>query len=445
MSALLTALIFFFAFLPVLSAQEESPLSQWVKDHVKGSFRYKNFAHFKDTEPEQRTVRQEGILRLEVDQAFQEDWRFFLVPQWKADTANYTASPFQDFRDTYLRDSYFYIREGHIKYRGDSFDLAVGKQFYSWGTADGSNPTDNLNPRDYHDVPDREKMGIFSFSASYYPPDASLTLVVIPLFTPSRLPVIHSRWIGNPTKKPTSANDPGVLNADLPPGVSLKRRAMPGKELEKIQVGLRAKKSIAGWDLSLSYFDGFDTMPVVRLTTSTSARPVFNRMRVVGADFSTTSGKLEYHGEWAWRLYESGRASSIFPIVLGGMYTWDEDWVKAIGLEQIIFNFEYARDFTLHHRDNPNFRESGVFTRPFRESILTRVALKFDENNELHISGNPNFYGHNNYFLQPKFIHKFSDSLKMEGGWELFWGSQNSFWGKWKRNDRTFVLLTYLF
>src|SRR3989338_7493287 len=129
MSVLLTALIFFFAFLPVLSAQEESPLSQWVKDHVKGSFRYKNFAHFRKTEAEQRTVRQEGILRLEVDQTFEENWRFFLVPEWKADTANYTASPFQDFRDTYLRDSYFYLKEGYLKYRGDNFDVAVESSF----------------------------------------------------------------------------------------------------------------------------------------------------------------------------------------------------------------------------------------------------------------------------------------------------------------------------
>ena len=422
--------------------QEENPVTQWVKDHVKGSFRYKNFAHFKKTEPEQRTVRQEGILRLDIEQKFEENWRLFLSPQWKADTANYTAGPWMDFRDTTLRDPYFYLREGHVKYSGGDYDFSVGKQFFSWGTADGYNPTDNLNPRDFHDVPDREKMGIFSFSASYFPPDSSLSLVIIPLFTPSRLPVIHSRWIGNANI--TSPIDPAALGVVVPPGIGIRRRELPGARLDKIQVGLRGKTTLSGWDLSLSYFDGFDTLPVVRVT-ETVARPRFNRMHVIGMDFSTTTGKLEYHGEWAWKTYDGGRATDLLPFVIGGMYAWDDDWVKQLGLDEIRLNLEYAGEFTLHQRDNRQYRETNLFTRPFQNSILSRLAFKFDENTEFHVSSNGNFHHHNNSFLQPKIIHKLSDSIKIEGGLELFWGAQNSFWGKWKRNDRTFVFMTYVF
>src|SRR3989338_2391724 len=111
-AALLVSSLVFFS---PARAQDENPLQQWVKDHVKGNFRYKNFAHFKDTEPEQRTVRQEGILRLEVEQTFLEKWRLFLIPQWKADTANYTAGGFHDFPGTHLRDPHFLIREGPLK------------------------------------------------------------------------------------------------------------------------------------------------------------------------------------------------------------------------------------------------------------------------------------------------------------------------------------------
>jgi len=437
-----------FVFLSSASADEENPVSQWVKNHVKGSFRYKNFAHFYTTEAEQRTVRQEGIFRLEVDQTFQENWRFFLVPEWKADTANYTASPFQDFRDTYLRDSYFYLKEGYLKYRGDNFDVAVGKQFYTWGTGDGFNPTDNLNPRDYHDVPDREKLGIFSFAATYYPPDASLTLVVIPYFTPSRLPLAHSRWSPNPNSK--SSDDSAFGDLGIPDDTTARRREMPGKRLDKVQVGLRAKQTFSGWDVALSYFDGYNTQPVVRVADNV-ARPRFNRMHVIGADFTTTSGKFEYHGEWAARLYESGRATSVLPILLGGMYTMDYDWVKDLGLDQILWNLEYVREVTLRKKFNDQYRESGVFDRPFQNSVLTRLTFKVDENNELYTSINWNIHyhrtdhHHDNWFVQPKFMHKFSDSLKVEGGWELFWGAQNSFWGKWKRNDRTFAKFTYFF
>ncbi|MBI2538800.1 MAG: hypothetical protein HYW04_03260 [Deltaproteobacteria bacterium] len=444
-AALLVSSVLFFS---PASAQDENPFQQWFKEHVKGTLLYKNFAHFHTTEAEQRTVRQEGIVRLEVDQTFQENWRFFLVPQWKADTANYTAGAFQDFRDTTLRDPYFYLREGYVKYRGDNYDATVGKQFYSWGTADGFNPTDNLNPRDYHDVPDREKIGIFSFAATYYPPDASITLVVVPFFTPSRLPMAHSRWSPTPNSKTSEDTSFGALG--IPEGTTGKRREMPGKRLDKVQVGLRAKQTIAGWDVSASYFSGYNTQPVVRVV-DTVARPRFNRMHVIGADFTTTSGKFEYHGEWAARLYESGRATSILPILLGGMYTMDYDWVKDLGLEHILWNLEYVREVTLRKKFNDQYRESGIFDRPFQNAVLTRLTFKIDENNELYMSVNWNIHyhrtdhHHDNWFVQPKFMHKFSDSLKVEGGWELFWGANNSFWGKWKRNDRTFAKFTYLF
>lgn len=446
MSALLTALIFFFfVSLPPAAADDESPLNQWVKDHVKGSLRYKNFAHFYRNDHE-KMVRQEGILRLDVEEKFDDHWRLFLTPQWKADTANYTAGAFQYFRDKSLRDPYFYIREGHLKYSGDSFDMSVGKQFYTWGTAEGYNPTDNLNPRDYHDVPDREKMGIFSFAASYYPQDASVTLVVIPLFTPSRLPLEHSRW----SATDQNGQRPEAQGSGTAPDITIGRRELPGARPDKTQFGLRAKKSVAGWDLSTSYFDGFDTLPVIH-QTGKSARPRFNRMHVIGTDFTTTSGKLEYHGELAAKLYEGGRANSILPFIFGGTYTWDEDQVVWLGLNQVILTTEYASDITLRQRDNHAYKESGIFTRPFQNSFLNRLALKYDENNELHFSGNYNIRQHatkhhrNNSYLQPKVIHKFSDSLKAEGGVELFWGDHNSFWGKWKKNDRSFFNLVYQF
>ena len=435
-----------FVFLSSASADEENPVNKWIQDHVKGSVRYRNFSHF-GRHKHEKMVRQEGILRLDVEQTFQERWRLFLTPQWKVDSANYTAGGFQDFRDTYQRDSYFYVREGHLKYRGDDFDLTVGKQFFTWGTAEGYNPTDNLNPRNYLDIPQREKMGIFSFSAGYYPTDASLSFVLIPLFSPSRLPLRHSRW----TATSSLGERPEALGSGTEIG-TIQQRELSGKRLDKMQVGFRAKKSISGWDFSLSYFDGFDTLPVIREDTNTNtATPRFNRMRIVGGDFSTTSGKLEYHGEWAVRLYEAGRATSILPFVFGGNYTWDEDQVNWLWLDQIIWTLEYSKDITLHKRDNPDYRESSIFTRPFQNAILSRLALKVDENNEFHLTGNYNIHRHrtehhhNNSYLQPKIIHKFSDAWKIEGGVELFWGAQNSFWGKWKKNDRSFLFLTYLF
>lgn len=113
------------------------------------------------------------------------------------------------------------------------------------------------------------------------------------------------------------STDPGAFGVDVPPGVTARRREMPGKRLDKIQAGIRGKTTLAGWDLSLSYFDGYDTLPVVRVT-ETTARPRFNRMHVIGMDFSTTTGKLEYHGNGLGKPTTAGGPRTSSPLSSGG-------------------------------------------------------------------------------------------------------------------------------
>ena len=47
--------------------------------------------------------------------------------------------------------------------------------------------------------------------------------------------------------------------------------------------------------------------------------------------------------------------------------------------------------------------------------------------------------------LQATFEHKFSDSLKLEIRADVLDGDKDSFWGKWRRNDRLAVSLFYYF
>ena len=448
---------------------QEDPVANWIKEHVRGTLRYKNFASFQTTIEEQRTVRQEGLLRLEIDQTFEDRWRLFLVPQWKADTGNYVKEPWMNFRDSNFRDPYFSFREGSIRYRAESFDLSVGKQIYSWGTADGYNPTDYLlNPWDYQDIIDREKIGTFSISANYYLPDTSFQFIVIPLFTPSRIPMTDNRWLGIPNF--TFLGFPlGKLSLPAVNFLIKDRRKLPSKRFENTQVALRAKTSaISGWDLSLSYFDGFDNLPIVSFEGPFCFPPlpcvglpktIFNRVRAIGADFSTTFGKLEVHGEAVAKFYDQGRTTDRMPVVVGGRYVWYQSDVGELGLEQILFVLEYGHDFDLHKRDNILTRDLSFFVRPIQSTIMSRIGFKIDDANEFTFSTAVNFYGPNSGYLQPKYTYKFTDNLKAEVGFDVFWGDFSikptlippslndklSFWGKWDRNDRGFLNLTYLF
>lgn len=71
--------------------------------------------------------------------------------------------------------------ENYIQWSPKIFKFAVGFQEFSWGTGDGINPTDNLNPVDITQGADTEKLSVLSAYAAVYPIDLlSLEFVYIP-------------------------------------------------------------------------------------------------------------------------------------------------------------------------------------------------------------------------------------------------------------------------
>ncbi|HBD93409.1 MAG: hypothetical protein A2015_05435 [Spirochaetes bacterium GWF1_31_7] len=69
------------------------------------------------------------------------------------------------------------------------FKIGAGFQIYSWGKADGLNPTDNINPRDYRMGVDSEKLSVLSASVNFYPVNwFSMEAVYVPYYQQSLYP-----------------------------------------------------------------------------------------------------------------------------------------------------------------------------------------------------------------------------------------------------------------
>ena len=79
--------------------------------------------------------------------------------------------------------------ENYLSWSPWKFILIAGFQKYSWGTADGINPTDNINPRDYRNSIDPKKLSVFSGYVAFYPFDFfSMEVVYIPFFQKHKFP-----------------------------------------------------------------------------------------------------------------------------------------------------------------------------------------------------------------------------------------------------------------
>ena len=411
---------------------------------IKGEAIFKSYTYFQEAPADDRLYREEGILRLEWTRQFAPWIGVKAVGEVRGDTDGDANGVYFDIPDTNRHRSILSLREGTATFRWAPVDVTIGKQFFAWGTADAYNPTDNLNPYDYLDVLDTDKMAVYSVAARVQAGPTSLVAVVVPLFTPSRLPEANSRWAPPPP--------PGVLAV-------LNDREVPGTELANVQFAARVRTTVAGWDLSASYYEGFDDVPQFRAasvqspsgTAVASLTPVFARIRAVGADFSTTVRGIEVHGEAAVKFTPKNGREDRFQSIGGFTYTWDGlgfQWLDAVSL-----TLEYAGEIALRIRD-PSILPSGggdsalgdlLAFNAFQNTASGRLLLKVSEDTQIKLTGNLNFAGPTSYYAQVALAHRFTDAFQAEAGLDFLGGDARSFWGRWASNDRIFVVLRYLF
>ncbi len=161
-------------------------------------------------------------------------------------------------------------------------DLRVGRQIVHWGTADLFNPTANLNALDLEDpLKFGESIANEMIVLDWAPGgDFILSAVWVPVFQPNLLPRSGQQKIGDPRGEFPFANPQIRLEAEKLRSVWLNRPEywivdtpalnfqMPKWSFKNSQFGLRVQWMIGLFDMSLSYYRGYDTMPVAKSSVS---------------------------------------------------------------------------------------------------------------------------------------------------------------------------------
>jgi hypothetical protein len=407
---------------------------------LKGTAVLKSFGHFAETPNDDQNFRNEGILAIE--------WERRLAPWADAKVAVEGRIDDTDYADDFYfrvpedneHRSYLDLKEAVLGFQKHPVKLTIGKQFFAWGTADGYNPTDNLNPYDYLDPIDRQKLAVYSVATQLTARRASLTLVLVPLFTPSRVPLATTRWAPLVPEDLASV----IAPRDVPPTTAA-----------NMQYGARLRGTVAGWDLSVSYFDGYEHTPVIKQTTAVVApgielprfTPVFTRMRVAGVDVSTTFGKLEVHGEAAASFVVRDGRDDRLEWIAGVNYEWDELGLR--WLERIHLIAEYAREEILSSDSGSEIvRSDNRLALPntaYRNAAIGRLLFHFDDDTQFEVGGTVNFERSVNSYLKAALTHKITDALHAIVGLDLISGPRDTFWGRWRDNDRVYVSLKYFF
>ena len=285
--------------------------------------------------------------------------------------------------------------ENYVAWGPDGFRFAAGYQIFAWGVADGRNPTDNLNPKDYTQIqgPKVHKLPVLGLDAIWYPTEEiSVETVYLPHPGTSLFP-------SDPTAElATSVNPYGmtVTTKDLDSG------------LNNGVYGAKANYRSSEADVSVSYLEDFDPLgtPFLDGTAYTVER---KRLHRFGADFKTA---FEGYGLWAEAAYSLGGNSdpsstterlSRFDYTLGGDTTWGPGgdyyvnlqytgtWVpgygspKATDAKYLLYSFggiteELLQGITWNAKWNlasgaitPSF--SGAFQKPFGYDDSSKTRL----------------------------------------------------------------------
>jgi hypothetical protein len=405
---------------------------------------------------------------------------------------------FLDFRRVYQdRTPYISVDEAYVDFYTGRADLRVGIQKFAWGRLDEINPTDNLNPEDLteaviSDEVDR-KIGVPAIKLDCYSEMANVELAFVPFYVPYRLPDSDERWFPGVLKPPKTVYA-GPAVGTVPVKTTYADMDVPARTLQNSEAGVRVSRQVGGWDLSVSYFTGYDPMPlteaVVDLDVSvtdplslgyaagsrvTLAQAV-HRVHVFGFDFTTTVSDFTLRGEYAY--FHGKRFNRKLEDVLEGLVTREtmegiyDDFLSeymASGGTHASQTFRLDVDNTVEmdamkyglgvdyiHGDTslsvqciqeyvPDHDESRpvYFIKDGFDTLLTVLLKQFFLQNTLELNARAAYdLEFHDYVFRPSVKYNFTD--RVQGTLGFVWiggGERDSMFGQFRHNDEFYARL----
>ncbi len=191
------------------------------------------------------------------------------------------------------------FNELYLNYGRDNFRLRLGNQIFSWGTADGINPTAYFNPYDLREFifrdDDEFRFGVPALSAMLFQNNYTLEMVFAPVHVPMQLSPNNNFW---------SLRQDAILYRmvfEESDGITV--------EPKNFGYGMRLSTNFFGSDISISAFHGPDREPAlvpaaVQVETNQPVSVIIEQqysvVDYVGLDFSRTMGDFVVQCEAAY-------------------------------------------------------------------------------------------------------------------------------------------------
>ena len=223
----------------------------------------------------------------------------------------------------------------------ENVDLTLGRQVINWGTADGINPTNSINPVDLNSFILGELKGepVLALQSAYYGEQLYLTGVAVFDYLPQDLAL-------------------GV--AELPGEIKLGKE--PENTPDNFEYALKAETSFGHFDWQLSYFRGWDDLPALIYSVaidpllmqpvagSEEISGIYRRLDKIGLAASGTINSAGLWGEAAYAIPEEVVIDKRDPLKQQILLGVNEPYIQAvIGSDYTLENGLYLQGQYLYH------------------------------------------------------------------------------------------------
>jgi hypothetical protein len=309
------------------------------------------------------------------------------------------------------------LRQASATLRKGSVTADIGKQFIRWGKADILTPTDRLAPKDFLEVTDGEFLAVTGVRLQYQSGSHSIDVAWVPMFTPSRIPLLDRRWAAIP--------------ATPAPVAFRQSAAFP----DRSQYGVRWGYDGSGYEVSLSYFDGFNHLPELAAVPLPGlpiidVRRTYASLRMAGADAAVPLPWFTVKGETAFLKTTSATADDVVLYVI--------QLERQTGELSLVGG--YAGEVVTAARSSFSFAPDRGLARAF----LGRASYTIDANRSLAFEAAVRQNG-NGAWLKTEYSQARGAHIRATVTGTVIAGRNNDFFGQYRRNSHLLATLRYSF
>ncbi|HTS66027.1 MAG TPA: DUF1302 family protein [Candidatus Acidoferrales bacterium] len=299
------------------------------------------------------------------------------------------------------------VRTFNATYTHGKLTFEAGKQLIRWGKADILTPTDRFAPSDFLNVVESDFLPITAARLTYGTQSNTIDLVFEPRLTPSRIPLLNQRW-GTPIPIAEAAPD------------------FPGAP----QYGARWNHIGAAAEFSFSFYNGFDHLPLFRLTPAFALQRFYPQLRMYGADAAIPLGPVTVKSEAAYFTSTNPQSDEYVLYVLQ-LERQAGEWSFVAG---------YAGQAVTDHRSTLGYSPIRGFTR----SIVAHASYTIDTNRSISVDAVIHQNGQGEW-VRAQYTQAFGQHWRATAGFAIIRGNAADFIGQYNRNSHALLTLRYSF